>query len=256
MPSAKTPGFRGRGITITVSSPSLEANSGNPAYGFSVRLKGNFPAALDRTHINIAARLTARAKENLGSGILRKAEQGNRPQSRLTGALFGGHGRKAAVRGEALNKGRGFSVSGKKAGKGVGWPVLIDLERRARHWRSLEFGAPYVTMPQGVFVFNGEAQVPSARTQGHTFMQLGEFYRSKGLRGGLAPRGKKRRQIRKRRIGGGSFVVGRERRGGPIEAKFFLTDAWEEIVGRNGEGVAKEYQVVIREVFSDFQAGR
>ena len=62
---------------------------GDPARLFSTVLKEKAGPEMDRKNINIAARLTTRAKQNLEATRLRDAEKGARPRSRLTGTLTG-----------------------------------------------------------------------------------------------------------------------------------------------------------------------
>jgi hypothetical protein len=242
---------------------------GNAAYLFSTILRRKAGPEMDRKNINVAARLTTKAKQNLEDTRLRDAERGSRPRSRLTGTLTGHSGRSSAIRGNALFT--GVLPSGGRQGKGVGWPRVDILERRARHWRVLEFGTPYVTMPLGVFLRGGVAVAPGPGTPTDVFYTHREVYQKAGLRRGTTALTVRQRNARRKRAPRGTLsgrraertltrgaqgpqIVGRDRRGGPIEAKHFLENAWNEIVGPNGEKAFGEQVKIIEDVFREFRS--
>ena len=113
---------------------------GDAAFLFLLRWKQQKLPGLDNIHRNTAQRLTIKAMQNLDDTRLRPKESGSRPNSRLTGTLQGKHGHSRAIRGTVLSP--GSTASGKRQAKGVGWPQKDLLDRRARHWRALEFGTP------------------------------------------------------------------------------------------------------------------
>lgn len=202
--------------------------------------------AIDSKNRNIAGRLTIQAKKNIDITRLRPQEQGSRPDKRLTGTLQGRRGRSSAIQGEALNPGVNKSYA-RRQGKGVGWPKLDVLNRRARHWRALEYGTPYVTMPRGVFLPTSEGDV---------FYSYADYLRKRGLKRGLriTKLSARQRSARERALRDAK-LVGRDRRGAGIKAKHFLENAWEEIVGANGEKAFGEQVDIIRGVFDDFISG-
>ncbi len=232
---------------------------GKGVHLFLVRYQRRLGSEIDSMNRNIAGRLTKQAKKNIDATRLRPAERGERPEKRLTGALQGHSGRTSAIQGQALNP--GATVGGAaRQGKGVGWPKLDVLNRRARHWRALEYGTPYVTMPRGLFIKGSEAQPAGARSGGDVFYSYADYLRKRGLRRGLRIRKLSQRQsaARRRVVGGAAapnFLVGKTRRGKGIKAKRFLEGAWNEIVGPDGKKAFDEQVKVINSVFSDFKVG-
>jgi hypothetical protein len=230
---------------------------GRGVHLFLVRYQRRLGPAIDSMNRNIAGRLTKQAKKNIDDTRLRESEKGSRPSKRLTGTLQGHSGRSSAIQGEALNPGATNSNAARQ-GKGVGWPKLDVLQRRARHWRSLEYGTPYVTMPRGVFLNEGGSiQQPSARSGGDVFYSYSDYMRKTGLRRGprfrkLTQRQSQARQGRIRQTGRSNFLVGKERRGSGIKAKHFLQNAWEDVVGTSGEKAFQEQVQVIEKIFPDF----
>ena len=215
---------------------------------------------LDLRNAATAGRLTKQAIANLDTNRLRRAEKDERTHARLTGAFEGRNGRPRAIQGEAIRK--GFAAGGgKRQGKGVGWPKKDVLDRRARHWRALEFGTPYVTMPRGLFLQGGSPQYPSHRTRGDVFHTYREYIRGRGLRRGYRSRLTGRQATARQKavastVGGGrrrSFLVGADKRGRGIEAKHFLEDAWDEVVGPGGEKAYAEYVKIIDIDLGEFQ---
>ena len=231
---------------------------GRGIHRFLAVYTSRFGPEIDNQNISIAGRLTKQAKKNLDATRLRPAEIGSRPQSRLTGTLGGTKGRKGAIQGNALMKGS-TPGGGRRQGKGVGWPRLDILDRRARHWRSLEYGTPYVTIPRGVFLRGGTAVSPGARNRDDVFVTYKEFLRKKGLRRGTTGLSSPQRSARKRVLrtdSGKLLLTGAQsrgpNRGAGIEAKFFLKNAWDTVAGPEGELAFKEYVEVVDRVFRRF----
>lgn len=233
---------------------------GRGLHRFLAVYKEKLPPAIDNKNINIAGRLTKQAKKNLRDTRLRPAEVGQRPRSRLTGTLAGGKGRRGAIRGSALQKGR-TSAGNRRQGKGVGWPEIAVLDRKARHWRSLEFGTPFVTIPRGVFFRKGTAVSPGPRNRADVFFTYKEFLRKKGLRRGTTKQTIRQRRARQRAIhdaDGKLLLTGSKgngpNRGAGIEAKFFLKNAWDTVAGPKGEKAFGETIEVIDRVFRRFRS--
>lgn len=217
---------------------------------------------LDKQNIRLAGELTKRAKANLKSDIKRPQEHGERPHARLTGTLTGPN---SAIQGNAISLGTTPSGAG-RFGKGVGWPNREILDRRARHWRRLEFGSGPFEMPRGVFLQGGTPQYPNARTRSDVFYTYSEYLRMRGLRRGSTFQGRltQRQAAARQRAVGATFGGGRRRSflvGGKgkmargIEAKNFIGDAWNEIMGPKGEKYFKETDRVITEVFKRLRSG-
>lgn len=231
---------------------------GDAAYRFAVALKRKAEPQLDSKHRNIAGRLTRKAKENLEDSRLRDEERGSRPRSRLTGTLTGHSGRRSAIQGNALYP--GVAPSGGRQGKGVGWPRTDVLDRRARHWRRLEFGTGPFKIPRGLFL-TGKGGRPSywpGDASSDVFVTYREYIRSQGLRRGTTGLSSRQLAARRRRVAptglrGSTFLVGKEgvtKKG--IKAKHFLKDAWEEIVGPDGRKAFDEEVRIMRDAFREF----
>lgn len=226
---------------------------GDPAFKFKIALERFAGAEIDNIHKQVAVQLTTEAKRNLEQGIQRPWESGSRPQHRLTGVLTGKHGHKSAIVAHITNRG------GVQQAKGVGFPDLTELDRRAKHWRGLEYGWPYMTMPTGLFIQGGQAQPLRARTAGDTFIMYGEHLRNTGLRtrsslatskGSQRARG---RRLNVRSDGNRARTVRRAQRVEGIAGRHFLEDAWNFVVGPNGRAIVKRYEAAIREAFPDFR---
>jgi hypothetical protein len=112
-------------------------------------------------------------------------------------------------------------------------------------------------MPRGLFLRGGEPAQPGPRSGADTFITYGEFLRQKGLRRGTTPLTPRQKAARRRAISprGVNMLVGRTRKGAGIEAKHFLENAWDEIVGANGEKAFREHVQIVRKVFQDFRRG-
>lgn len=202
---------------------------GDAAFLF-VEKFGRQLAEMDRFHINTAGRLTKAAIRNLESNILRPQERGSRSHYRLTGSLTGHSGRTRSIKGNALNLGSTPS-GGRRQGKGVGWPQVALLDRRARHWRRLEYGTGPFKMPKGVFIDTGAGDVfytgREAKAEGLNNEGRGRDFRSAGAATSGWAKG--------------------------IEAKHFLRDAWDEVVGPDGRVVANKYGQIINRTYQGFQ---
>lgn len=224
---------------------------GDPLRGFLATYVSRWGPEYDKLNVNIAQRLTRQAKKNLDDGRIRDKERGNRPRSRLTGTLQGHSGHSAAIQGEAIGRG---GTSGQQ-GRGVGWPKLDVLDRRARHWRRLEFGTGPFEMPRG-FILEGRRTVPPVRgmrNPSHTFMPTREHFRREGLtRGTLGTKTSRQRRARSRRVQPGSRVRLTSGMARGITAKHFLQEAWDEVAGRNGEKAFKQHVRVVRSVFREY----
>lgn len=232
---------------------------GKGVHLFHAIYKRRFGPEIDSKNRNTAGRLTKQAKKNIDDTRLRQAEKGSRPHNRLTGRLQGHTGHSSAIQGEALNPGA-TAGGNRRQGKGVGWPKLDVLNRRARHWRSLEYGTPYVTMPKGVFLPESGGTTPvgqGARSSGDVFYSYSDFLKKRGLRRGLRIRKltARQRSARQKAIGQqgrANFLVGRNRRGRGIKAKHFLENAWDEIAGPDGKKAFDEQVDVARNIFAEF----
>jgi hypothetical protein len=232
---------------------------GDPAFQFRVALEQFAGPELDNIHKQVGIQLTTQAKAILEQTIVRPWESGNRTGHRLTGRLTGKHGHKAALQARILNPGEA------KQAKGVGFPDIAELDRRAAHWRGLEYGWPFMTMPAGVFLQGGRPQPRRARTAGDQFFTYGEFLTrervfgrtEKAPRGPLGPRAARRIRFKKgtrtRVEGRGTFRQSQRVEG--IEGRHFIEDAWDHVVGPNGEHIFDRYQKAIRVIFGDFRRG-
>lgn len=184
--------------------------SGTIAFGAAIK---EVERDLKRSHAAKAGHVVKVSKRNLEAGILRPQEQGFRPNSRLTGTLFGPRRRSV--------KGRAF-VDGKK--QGWGFPDVRELDRHARHWRALEQGLPKAQhfMPTGVFINKGGAVTqPRGGRSGDRFVSYRDYV---GRADDDKPmRRSNRRNLRKNLIKGGFGA------GGGIRAKNFLRDAFNEV---------------------------
>lgn len=234
--------------------------TGDPAAGFEAALERFAGPEMDNIHKQVAIRLTATAKQYLEASTVRPWESGVRTGHRLTGTLTGKHGRKSAIRASVRNRG-----GDARQGRGVSFPDVQLLDRRARHWRGLEFGWAYMTMPTGLFLRGGSPTPLGPRTPGDTFVLYGEFTRraralgASGVRSGrgrLGPIAKRRIQFERKqrtKAEGGRRVVRRRDRVEGIEGRHFLRSAWEDVVGRDGQQVAAQYQKAINEIFAEYR---
>lgn len=235
--------------------------TGDPIRGFLATYVSRWGPEYDNLNVNIAQRLTRQAKKNLDDDIIRKEERGHRPRSRLTGTLTGHTGHSSAIQGEAIGRG---GTTGEQ-GRGVGWPKIDVLDRRARHWRRLEFGTGPFEMPRG-FILQGQKGSPvipvrGAQVSSHVFMPTREYFRSVGLRRGTRGRTTVRQRAARKRIitppsgitrgsRRTSYLTSGKARG--ITAKHFLQEAWDEVAGREGEKAFKEHVDVVRKVFGKY----
>ncbi len=235
---------------------------GDPAFKFRVALEQFAGPELDNIHKQVAVQLTTQAKAILEQTIVRPWESGNRTGHRLTGRLTGKHGHKAALQARILTPG------GARQAKGVGFPDIAELDRRAAHWRGLEYGWSFMTMPPGLFLQGGVPQPLRGRTAGDTFILYGEYARraralgvggTKKATGRLGLVGQRRVAFRKGRRteaeGGRGVVSPRKKRVEGITGRHFIEDAWNHVVGPNGEHIFDRYQKAIRLIFGDFRRG-
>jgi len=234
---------------------------GDPAFQFRVALEQFADKRLDNIHKQVALQLTVQAKAILEQTIVRPWESGNRTGHRLTGRLTGKHGHKAALQSRIINPGKGVVA------KGVGFPDVAELDRRAAHWRGLEYGWNFMTMPAGLFLQGGTPQQLRGRTAGDTFILYGEYARrarafgtggtKKAPRGPLGPVGSRRvgfeRGRRTQAEGGRGVVRPRKSRVRGIEGRHFIEDAWNHVVGPNGAHIFDQYQKAIRQIFGEFR---
>lgn len=231
---------------------------GDPVFKFRAGLERFAGPEIDGIHKQVAVRLTTAAKQNLEARQDRPWESGNRRGHRLTGVLTGKHGHKAAIQSRIINRG------GEAQAKGVGFPDLTELDRRAKHWRGLEYGWPYMTMPTGLFIRDGSPQPLRARTSGDTFIMYGEWARraralgepgTKAARGPLGPIGQRRTRFeagRRSRAEGGRGVVRQRGRVRGIEGRRFLERAWNDVAGPRGEKIIEQYEKKLKEIFGEF----
>lgn len=227
---------------------------GDPAFEFRVALERFAGSEMDNIHKQVAIDLTKEAKRNLDASLVRPWESGSRSKYRLTGALTGKHGRTAAIQSRILNRGQGVQ------GKGVGFPDVAVLNRRAAHWRRIEYGDEAIgvqnKMPTGLFVQGGQAQPLRGRTAGDIFMLYPEYLKSTGLRNKFT--GVRSRQARGRRLnvrveGQRARTVLRKKPVRPIKGKHFLEEAWDYVVGPDGRNIASRYQQAIEKVLGNFR---
>jgi hypothetical protein len=233
---------------------------GDPALQFRIALEQFAGPELDNIHKQVAIQLTTQAKAILEDSKLRPWESGNRTGFRLTGTITGKYGRKAALQSRILNPGPA------KQAKGVGFPDIALLDRKAKHWRGLEYGWPFMTMPAGLFLQDGKPQPRRGRTAGDQFFTYGEFATrervfgraKKAPPGPLGPRKLRRVESKKgtrTRREGGRGTFGRSQRVEGIEGKHFIEQSWDNVVGPNGQNIFLKYQKAIREIFGDFRRG-
>jgi hypothetical protein len=239
---------------------------GDPAFQFKLALEQFAGPEMDNIHKQVAIQLTTEAKRNLEQSIERPWESGNRSGFRLTGALTGKHGRKAAIQSRVINRGD------KVQAKGVGFPDIDELNRRARHWRRLEFGDEAIgvtnTMPAGLFL-GGTGRTPQplrGRTPGDTFILYGEYARrsralgvegTRRAEGPLGPIGQRRVQFKpgqRTAAEGGRGVLRRAGPVSPIKGKHFLQEAWDFVAGPQGQHIIEKYETAIRKIFGPFEA--
>ena len=236
-----------------------------PGFRFQAALERFAGPELDNIHKQVAIRLTTRAKAILEGNLERPWESGSRTGSRLTGTLTGKHGRKAAIRSQILNRG-----AGARQARGVGFPDVAELDRRAAHWRGIEYGWPSMTMPPGVFLNNGTPQALGPRKAGDRFFTYGEFARRgralgeegfrrvRGHAGPLGPVSSRRIRFERSRRTAAEGGRGTFFRGGPVEGiqgKGFLQQAWDEVVGPDGANIASRYRKALTEIFGEFRTG-
>jgi hypothetical protein len=231
---------------------------GDPAFQFRLALERFAGPEIDGIHKQVAVQLTTEAKRILEQSLVRPWESGNRSGHRLTGVLTGKHGHKAAIQSRIINRG------GPSQAKGVGFPDIAELDRRAAHWRGLEFGWPYMTMPTGLFIQGGTPQPLRARTAGDTFIMYGEFARraralsvegTRRAEGPLGPIGQRRTRFeagRRTRTEGGRGVLHQKGRVEGITGRHFLEDAWNHVAGPQGRNIIDKYESKLREIFGEF----
>lgn len=234
---------------------------GDADQGFEAALERFAGPEMDGIHKQVAVRLTTTAKKNLEGTLVRPWESGHRTGHRLTGTLTGKHGRKSAIRASIANRGG----SGGRRGRGVAFPDVDLLNSRARHWRGLEFGWDYMTMPTGLFLHDGEPTPLGPRTPGDVFFLYGEWARRarvsrregvKPARGRLGPIAQRRIRFEKgqrTKAEGGRRVVRNEARTEGIEGRHFLRNAWNEVVGSDGQHIAAKYRKRINEIFAEYR---
>lgn len=236
---------------------------GDPAFQFRVGLERFAGPEIDGIHQQVAIALTTAAKRNLEERIQRPWESGVRTKHRRTGALTGKHGRSTAIKSRVINRGAVAQA------KGVGFPDIAELNRRAAHWRRIEFGDEAIgvtnIMPTGLFIQGGTPQPLRGRTAGDTFILYGEFARrARGLSAGgvraahgpLGPVGGRRVRFeagRRTSAEGGRGRVHLRGPVSPIQGKHFLQDAWESVAGTRGQHIITKYEKRLREVLGDFR---
>lgn len=217
-----------------------------PAEEFNYRLVNRLGPKFDNINGRVGAELTITAIKILEAKKVRPWETGQRKKYRETGKIAGHSGRSRALKSVVLGRG-----PGQRAGRGVQFPDTDLLDRRAKHWRVVEEGTPFVTMPAGVFVRGRDAQPLRERTPGDQFITYREFVRLRGIRQGGRRDRSSRARTRATATEGRSY---REPgRGQGFEGKFFIRGAWEEVVGRNGEKVAQRYSKAIEEELGPFR---
>lgn len=221
-----------------------------PAEEFNYRLVNRLGPRFDNINQRVAADLTTAGIKILNDQKVRPWESGSRKKHRETGKIAGHSGRSRALKSIVLGRG-----AGQRAGRGVQFPDTELLDRRTKHWRVVEEGTPYVTIPSGVFSdSSGRAQpLARGRTDGDRFMTYREFVRSKGIRqGGRRDRSSRARGRATRNEGGRTFWKG-PARGRGYEGKFFIRGAWEQVVGRDGALVAQKYSKAIEDELGSFR---
>lgn len=225
-------------FTISVHT-NLARTAQNPMFMFYLQYTQRLLPEFDNYNRNLAARLTRRARKKLQGEARRPQERGSRPHARLTGRLG------PAITGSALNTGPGRGVGGSAVGRGVGWPNLDVLDRRAKHWRMVEFG--------------GQTQIPTGIFVDDVFHTYRDYLRVRGLSTSILA-GRPSRRARTR-------AVGQERRRAAarfareplvrrqeitIEGRNFLTETWEELVGSDGQVVERDYRRIVQTVLGNY----
>lgn len=221
---------------------------------FLLRLRERVYPSLDNYNKNVASRLTKRSIQILDETRIRPKEEGWRRSKRLTGTLAGRHGRSRAITGEALRKGEGRQLTG------VGWPDRQLLDRRARHWRRLEYGTGPFPMPLGLFLRGNKPSWGGGDPSTDRFVTYREYISGQRLTRGTTPLTERQRRARQRRVAPGwisalarrrtTFLVGQSgmtKRG--IEAKQFIQRSWEEIVGPDGEIAFRKWIEIVETNF-------
>lgn len=238
-------------IEYTLVTP----RGGGPAALFYARLTRRVGPRFDNIHKQVTIQLTTAAKAILEGGRVRPWESGARPHARLTGTLTGHTGHGAAIKATVLTPARG------EQGRGVSFPDVNQLNRRARHWRVLEYGTPYVTMPHGVFTagLGGAAQPLRERTKGDIFQTYQDFIRRQGLRGGsvrFSASRKRSSRARQKRVAPVKDVPRLKKKGfgRGWEGKFFLRQAWDQVVGPGGQNIFDRYRKAITEELGQFRS--
>jgi hypothetical protein len=168
---------------------------------------------LDNAHNRLLRELQAEGRFLMDRDRLRPQERGVRPDQRGTGRLFGSRN---VVKGTINARG-----SDRVVGKGFTWPDTRVLNRRAPHWRAIEFGLDSVTMPAGLFVNEGGGDV---------FRLFREVDRSDF-------------ESDPSRIRRGRY--------GAIEAKHIFERAWNEVITE--ENVTNHYVDQFRRGFTGFK---
>lgn len=230
---------------------------GDPAFKFRLGLERFAGPEIDGIHKQVGVQLTTHARRTLEQSILRPWERGNRSGFRLTGRLS------PAIQTRII--GRGETATG----KGVGFPDIKELDRRARHWRRLEFGDETLgytnRLPTGLFIRDGTPQSLRGRTAGDTFILYGEYARraralgvggTRSARGPLGPVGGRRIRFEPRRRTSAEGGRGNVRPGGPvqpIEGKYYLQEAWDFVTGGDGSKIIDQYEKKLREIFAEFR---
>ncbi len=230
---------------------------GDGAFKLRIAMEQFAGPELDNVHKQVAIDLTTEAKHILEQTVVRPWESGNRTGHRLTGRLTGKHGHKAAIQSRIINPGPAQQA------KGVGFPDVAELDRRAAHWRGLEYGWPFMTMPAGLFLQGGAPQPRRGRTAGDQFFTYGEFLTrervfgrtEKAPRGPLGPRKERRVRFKpgtRTRIEGRD-TFGRSQRVKGIEGRHFIENAWNFVVGPQGAHILTKYKKAIQAIFGDFR---
>lgn len=223
-------------IELRITSDMTKTSAKNPFYRFSLRYRNRLLPEIDNYNRNLAARLTKHARDKLKEGARRPQERGSRPKKRLTGRLG------PAITGSARNAGAGSGSGGSRVGRGVQWPNVNNLNRRARHWRTVEFGREGVRLPKGVWI---------PGSGGDVFYTYLDFLKSQRLSTsrliGRRSRGARGRAVASALAAGGKFQTETV---ASIEGRFFLTETWNEVVGPNGEHVENDYRKIIRDAMN------
>lgn len=229
---------------------------GDPAAEFSARLVNRVGPKFDNIHEQVARQLTATSKELIEEQISRPQERGQRKRFRRTGALTGHSGRSSAIKATTTKSSRG---KGQLQGRGVSFPDIDVLNRRAAHWRMLEEGADSLRMPSGAFLDSSGNPLPLGGAPGvfHTYK---EVLRRSGLKSGRFGLSQRSREARQRRVGprdlGGRDSLSVLRRAGEARGfagRFYLRGSWDRVVGVDGRNIALKYEKAIRDEVGDFR---